>query len=66
VPGYQLLPAVENRCAFVIDGNAYLNRSGPRIVDSLEILAHLIRPELFSRPVGELAEGLAWARLPLQ
>jgi iron complex transport system substrate-binding protein len=66
LPGYQQLPAVENRCAFVIDGNAYLNRSGPRIVDSLEILAHLIRPELFSRPVGELAEGLAWARLPLQ
>jgi hypothetical protein len=40
-----------------------LNRSGPRIVDSVEILAHLIRPDLFGKLEGELAEGRAWARL---
>ena len=63
LPGYRDLPAVANERAFVIDGNAYLNRSGPRIVDSLEILAHLIRPDLFGRLKEELKEGRAWARL---
>jgi len=63
LPGYRDLSAVANGRAYVVDGNAYLNRSGPRIVDSLEILAHLIRPELFRPPEGELAEGRAWAKL---
>jgi iron complex transport system substrate-binding protein len=63
LPGYRDLPAVANDRVFVIDGNAYLNRSGPRIVDTLEILAHLIRPDLFAPPGGELAEERAWARL---
>jgi iron complex transport system substrate-binding protein len=62
LPGYRELPAVILGRTFVVDGNAYLNRSGPRIVDSLEILAHLIRPDLFDPPKGELAEGRAWAR----
>jgi iron complex transport system substrate-binding protein len=65
LPQYRELPAVALGRAFVVDGNAYLNRSGPRIVDSLEILAHLIRPDLFSSPEGNLAEGKAWARLQL-
>jgi iron complex transport system substrate-binding protein len=60
LPGYRDLVAVRAGRSFVIDGNAYLNRSGPRIVDSLEILAHLIRPDLFEPTTGELAEGRAW------
>jgi iron complex transport system substrate-binding protein len=63
LPSYRDLPAVAQSRAFVVDGNAYLNRSGPRIVDSLQILAHLIRPELFEPPRGDLAEGRAWVRL---
>jgi iron complex transport system substrate-binding protein len=63
LPGYGDLPAVKNGRAFVVDGNAYLNRSGPRIIDTMEILAHLIRPELFAPSNGELAEGRAWARI---
>ncbi|MGQ9482511.1 hypothetical protein [Chloroflexus sp.] len=31
-----------------IDGNAYFSRPGPRIVDSLELLASMIHPELFA------------------
>ena len=38
------LPAVRNRRAYSVDGNAYLNRPGPRIVDSAELLAGLIQP----------------------
>jgi iron complex transport system substrate-binding protein len=33
---------------WVADGNAYFNRPGPRLVESLEILAACIHPELFS------------------
>jgi iron complex transport system substrate-binding protein len=32
---------------YVADGNAYFNRSGPRIVDSLELLASLVHPDRF-------------------
>jgi iron complex transport system substrate-binding protein len=41
---WQALPAVRNRRAYMVDGNAYLNRPGPRIVDSAELLAGLIQP----------------------
>jgi iron complex transport system substrate-binding protein len=63
LPGFGELTAIQRGRAFVIDGNAYLNRSGPRIVDSLEILAHLIRPDLFQPTTSELAAGRAWAMI---
>jgi iron complex transport system substrate-binding protein len=43
-PEWQALPAVRNRRVYSVDGNAYLNRPGPRIVDSAELLAGLIQP----------------------
>jgi iron complex transport system substrate-binding protein len=61
LPGWQSLAAVRSGRVFVVDGNAYLNRSGPRLVDSLEILAHLIQPGLFGAPPsGEIA---AWCKM---
>lgn len=36
------LRCVRERRAFVIDGSAYFSRPGPRLVDSVEILAHAI------------------------
>jgi iron complex transport system substrate-binding protein len=42
--------AVKNRQVFVGDGNAYFNRPGPRLVDTLEMLAATIHPEIFSLP----------------
>jgi len=44
------LPAVKTGRVFATDGSSYFSRPGPRIVDSLEILAHLIHPELFAPP----------------
>jgi iron complex transport system substrate-binding protein len=44
--GWAALPAVRNRRVYAVDGNAYFSRPGPRIVDSLELLAELIHPEL--------------------
>ena len=40
--------AVRERRVYVADGNAYFNRSGPRLVDSLELLAACVHPELFA------------------
>jgi iron complex transport system substrate-binding protein len=37
---------------FVIDGNAYFSRPGPRLVDSLELLAHTLHPERHPAPPG--------------
>jgi iron complex transport system substrate-binding protein len=39
---WQSLRAVQNRRVYAIDGNHYLNRSGPRLVESAELLAHAI------------------------
>lgn len=38
---WQSLSAVRNGRVFAIDGNAYLNRSGPRLVESAELLARV-------------------------
>ena len=40
---WRLLPAVRNGRAFAMDGNAYVNRPGPRLVDTAEIFAAAIR-----------------------
>src|SRR5438270_20836 len=47
-PRWKQLRAVASGRVFVADGNQYFNRPGPRVVESLEILAELIHPELFS------------------
>ena len=46
--GWSALPAVRTGNVFAVDANAYFSRPGPRIVDSLELLATLIHPELFA------------------
>jgi iron complex transport system substrate-binding protein len=50
-PGWQELPAVATGRVFAANGHAYYSRSGPRLVDGLEVLARLIHPELFPEPV---------------
>jgi iron complex transport system substrate-binding protein len=47
LPGYAALPCVRSGRVHVVNGSAYFSRPGPRLVDSLEILAPLIHPELF-------------------
>jgi iron complex transport system substrate-binding protein len=42
------LQAVRNGRVYIIDGNQYLNRSGPRLVESAELLAHAIWGERLS------------------
>ena len=59
-PGWKTLRAVKTGRVFVADGNAYFNRPGPRLVDSLEILAEIVQPALFR--FGQ--EGKAWQKFP--
>jgi iron complex transport system substrate-binding protein len=47
-PEWPQLRAVRDRRVFVTDGNQYFNRPGPRLVESLEILAEVLHPEMFS------------------
>lgn len=47
LPGFNDLKAVKNNQVFIADGNQYFNRPGPRIVDSIEILAEIIYPKQF-------------------
>lgn len=54
-PDFDQLTCVRQQRVYVIDGNAYFSRPGPRLVDSLEILAHLLHPEIHPRPAGILA-----------
>jgi iron complex transport system substrate-binding protein len=48
---WKQLPAVRNRRVYAVDGNAYLNRPGPRIVESAELLAGLIQPGFFAAKI---------------
>ena len=46
------LPCVRDRRVHLFDGNAYFSRPGPRLVDSLEILAHTLHPAVHPLPDG--------------
>lgn len=46
-PEWSSLHAVRTGKVFITDGNAYFNRPGPRLVDSLEILAEILHPDSF-------------------
>ncbi|HLJ81738.1 MAG TPA: BtuF-related (seleno)protein, partial [Ktedonobacterales bacterium] len=41
------LPAVQAGRVHVVDGASYFSRPSPRLVDSLEMLASFVHPELF-------------------
>jgi iron complex transport system substrate-binding protein len=45
--GWQSLNAVRNQRVYVADGNQFFNRPGPRLVESMEILAEIAYPEVF-------------------
>ena len=47
-PDWKGLKAVKNNEVYIVDGNSYFNRPSQRIIDSLEILATIIHPDLFS------------------
>jgi len=44
--GWRDLPCVKNKRVYLSDGNSYFNRPGPRLVDSLEIIANALHPDV--------------------
>jgi iron complex transport system substrate-binding protein len=57
-PGWSKLRAVQSGEVYMADGNQYMNRPGPRVVESLEILAEILHPETFEPKL----EGSGWER----
>ena len=55
---WQSLSAVRSGDVFLCDGNQFMNRPGPRIVESLQIFAEVLHPELFPPRL----QGLGWER----
>jgi iron complex transport system substrate-binding protein len=48
LPGFDTLRAVAEREIYLVDGNQYFNRPGPRLVESVEITAEILHPEGFA------------------
>lgn len=58
--GYEGLSCVRSGRVHVVDGNAYFSRPGPRLAESLEILAELIHPSAgILTPAAERAHDVA-------
>ncbi len=55
-PRWPQLRAVQNGRTYIVDGNQYCNRPGPRVADTLEILAEILHPDRFSAKM----HGMAW------
>jgi iron complex transport system substrate-binding protein len=56
--GWNELRAVREGKVFLADGNQYMNRPGPRVVESLEILTQMLFPEVFEPTL----ETIGWER----
>jgi iron complex transport system substrate-binding protein len=48
-PGWDTITAVQNGALYEINADI-ISRSGPRLVDALEILAKMVHPEIFGEP----------------
>ncbi len=57
-PRWENLRAVRAGRVFVTDGNQFMNRPGPRLVESLQIFAEILHPDLFEPKL----EHVGWER----
>ena len=51
-PGFDRLSCAQSGRVYWSDGSAYFNRPGPRLVDSLEIVAHALHADVHPLPPG--------------
>ncbi|MDP8949887.1 MAG: cobalamin-binding protein [Actinomycetota bacterium] len=65
LPGWNDLSAVEAGRVWAVDANSYFSRPAPRLVEGVEILAHILHPEVFPEaPHPAAAVRLAAGPLP--
>ncbi|MDY6818753.1 MAG: ABC transporter substrate-binding protein [Halobacteriales archaeon] len=64
-PGWRELTAVREDQVYAMDGHHYMNRPGPRLVDSLEYLAGLLHPEDFEQPTEPIAAAFPSHSVPV-
>ena len=57
-------PARQESRVFAVDANAMFSRPGPRVVDGVEVLAHLLHPGEYPDPGCALEPGQALALVP--
>jgi iron complex transport system substrate-binding protein len=53
--GWNDLPAVKADNVYALNGSAYFSRPGPRLVNGLEILAHIIHPQQITESLSPSA-----------
>jgi iron complex transport system substrate-binding protein len=58
-PEWPAMRAVRNGRVYLADGNQYFNRPGPRLVETLQILAEILNPKVFAPAL----EGAGWRKL---
>jgi iron complex transport system substrate-binding protein len=56
LPGFSKTAASRSGAVFAADGNRLFNRPGPRLAESVEVLAEILHPEIFP-PTGK---GASW------
>jgi len=56
LPGFDSLPAAQNGRIHLLNASAYFARPGPRIVDSVEVLAGILHPDEFPE-FGNIKNG---------
>jgi iron complex transport system substrate-binding protein len=58
-PEWQNLKAVRENCVYFGDGNAYFNRPGPRLAETVELIAEMLHPDV----IDGRGKSNAWVKL---
>ena len=58
-PDWPAMRAIRNGRVYLADGNQYFNRPGPRLLETLQILAEVLHPNVFAPAL----EGAGWRKL---
>ena len=63
-PGWEQLTAVQTDAVYLLDGDQYVNRPGPRLPATLRHLAGLIHPDVFTVPPRTVARTPSTPTVP--
>ena len=66
LPGWRDLAAVRAGRVYLAEANQYFNRPGPRLAETLEILAEMLHPGVFAVRACGLGLAKARSRTPLE